>query len=756
MVTRAMEASNSSISDFNPFQCDEVTSPYEEEWESLFSGVGYLNRLKSSAIKGKLQASHFRSVCWKLFLRCLPENRQLWIETVKSQRQHYEEIMDKFDTNPRNVNSLDVTVNNPLSQSQQNPWNQYFMDAELKVTIHQDVVRTFPEIEFFHTPNIQKMMCNILFSYAREFPHVSYKQGMHELLAPIIFVLHYDQQAYLQASEIDSLDLEIHILLNQNYIEHDAFFMFCQLMDSVEPWYTMTDYSHSKYAKQIATEPFSQSIVAPGNLLGRKLKRIYEQLLKHHDLTLFSYFEQLEITPQIFGIRWLRLLFGREFTIHDLLIVWDAIFADSITFHLVDYIFVAMLISIRDLLLKGDYATCLSHLMRFPNVVDAHYIVDLALHLREPDRIKMPERKIVNPLQLRASKDSKRAENKSVSKNSYPGIAKPVKSQTISNKAIETRPKSLSISSVNVLRSNSTESSPTNMDSARTKSSSLSERNSNAPSSDPDEVSCSEFLDSSVSYTESKGASFTLPRTRIRNVMENRNHKFRPSDITQSLGNYNEKSSSSEATFREMVPLVPSSSNQTLTHVEYLSKRECKPTLKEANEEIKVLKSKISELKLMNEYCTEEITQHLEKLQESMVNQKLQHEDEMFIALAGIKRVRDILKGTVSFTEEVLGDNLIPYCVSSPGSSKLYKDISVVEKTEIKNANIPCSKISANNVIDEVSADESFQIIDVNTELFDSYASTSVIDAFSSHSTQESNFLDSFNESLNFETYSRS
>ncbi|GBO28946.1 TBC1 domain family member 5 [Araneus ventricosus] len=96
------------------------------------------------------------------------------------------------------------------------------MDAELKLTIRQDVVRTFPEIEFFHTPNIQKMMSNILFSYAREFPHVSYKQGMHELLAPIIFVLHYDQQAYLQASETDSLDLEIHILLNQNYIEHDA------------------------------------------------------------------------------------------------------------------------------------------------------------------------------------------------------------------------------------------------------------------------------------------------------------------------------------------------------------------------------------------------------------------------------------------------------------------------------------------------------------------------------------------------------
>lgn len=46
--------------------------------------------------------------------------------------------------------------------------------------------------------------------------------------------------------------------------------------------------------------------------------------------------------------RWVRLLFGREFPLQDLLVVWDALFADSITLDLVDYIFVAMLLYIRD------------------------------------------------------------------------------------------------------------------------------------------------------------------------------------------------------------------------------------------------------------------------------------------------------------------------------------------------------------------------------------------------------------------------
>ena len=46
--------------------------------------------------------------------------------------------------------------------------------------------------------------------------------------------------------------------------------------------------------------------------------------------------------------RWLRLLFGREFAMQDLLVLWDAIFADGISFDLVDYIFVAMMMFLRE------------------------------------------------------------------------------------------------------------------------------------------------------------------------------------------------------------------------------------------------------------------------------------------------------------------------------------------------------------------------------------------------------------------------
>lgn len=94
------------------------------------------------------------------------------------------------------------TEDNPLSQSDQSIWNQHFCDKELCAVIKQDVIRTFPGVEFFRRPSIQEIMTNILFCYAREHPEICYRQGMHEILAPVLFVLHSDHQALLHIQEM--------------------------------------------------------------------------------------------------------------------------------------------------------------------------------------------------------------------------------------------------------------------------------------------------------------------------------------------------------------------------------------------------------------------------------------------------------------------------------------------------------------------------------------------------------------------------
>jgi TBC1 domain family protein 5 len=60
--------------------------------------------------------------------------------------------------------------------------------------INQDIVRTYPEITFFQSAEIRAMMLRVLFVYSKMHPVVSYKQGMHELLAPFIYLLERNKQ----------------------------------------------------------------------------------------------------------------------------------------------------------------------------------------------------------------------------------------------------------------------------------------------------------------------------------------------------------------------------------------------------------------------------------------------------------------------------------------------------------------------------------------------------------------------------------
>ena len=130
-------------------------------------------------------------------------------------------------------------------------------------------------------------------------------------------------------------------------------------------------------------EPFSNDIdFNCYSKIGIKLKMINEQILRRTDEQLYHHLKDLHIAPQIYGIRWMRLLFIREYQFQDLLVLWDAIFSNG--FGLCDYIFTAMLVVISKILLPCDYSNCLNHLMRYPSVCDVHYVIHLALHIRDP------------------------------------------------------------------------------------------------------------------------------------------------------------------------------------------------------------------------------------------------------------------------------------------------------------------------------------------------------------------------------------
>ncbi|XP_052252707.1 TBC1 domain family member 5-like isoform X2 [Dreissena polymorpha] len=621
---------DTSASDSEP-TITSITHSYSLEWEKLFMKPGYLRHLKNYALKGNLRSSRFRSIAWKLFLEVLPEESTQWLNRTRHMRQKYMELKDKLIVNPRKaVDTVDLSFNNPLSQEDESPWNRFFLDNELRLTIKQDVIRTYPRIEFFQSNQLRNLMVDILFIYAKLNPEVSYRQGMHELLAPMIFVLHCDHQAFLHASEMESLEEiepssreRIRCVLDPKYLEHDAYAMFAQVMQTVEPWYVSKEvYPTKADLDPTATQPFAKpQDLNPSNVIVTKLTRIQDYLLKKADHELHVHLERQEIAPQIYGIRWIRLLFGREFPMQDLLVLWDAIFADSIGFDLVDYIFVAMLLYLRDHLLSIDYPSCLITLMRYPPVGDIHYFIDKARYLRDPHQFPRPPTYTYQSVQT--------AERFSPAQPTEMAPLKPSNSssgtlQSLTRKLYSTsRPKTLTAPGRQKLSKSSSE--PMNL---QTDISPVSPTPGAVPQ-------------------HKRGSSASLSQVE--------DSVFRSVQSHSSLGRFETQSLQSPATTPDNVSIPESPTRYATMPNRGKAKKQVKQAVPPSNTEVELasVRGLLHEKQSMCTYCASKLDHHIERLQAELLHQVLKNEDEIMVAIAGIKQVRDVLKGTLRWSQNL-------------------------------------------------------------------------------------------------------
>lgn len=205
-----------------------------------------------------------------------------------------------------------------------------------------------PEIDFFRLPVTRHRLEAILFVFCKLNPDLSYRQGMHELLAPILYAVDTDSNPPEKDMLDSGRDSSVETILDSKFVEHDAFTLFSQVMQNAKVFYESTTHAGSD------------------NPLVAKSSRIIEDLLAQIDPALSQHLVSIGLAPQIFLIRWLRLLFGREFAFYDLLSIWDVIFADEQSLELVDYICVVMLLRIRWKLLASDHNEALSLVLRYP------------------------------------------------------------------------------------------------------------------------------------------------------------------------------------------------------------------------------------------------------------------------------------------------------------------------------------------------------------------------------------------------------
>lgn len=415
-------------------------------WASLLQGTGTspVETLRARGVEGKIALDNdasLRWLEWKIFLTehisTIPSS---WSAVLKRDREAYNELRCRllrapdgnyppevgFDGTPtvfepsftscsstpstsQSSRSIvkDLSVNNPLSLDDSNPWKTYYATLETRRVILQDVERTFPDIGLFRQTRVQQSLTNILFLWTLENQDVGYRQGMHELAA-VLWKVRSDgavdipgraSSSSSPTSAQNAADAAFVHALAHVFIEHDVYALFCVLMKSAKSWYVWRD-----SPVDAASTPSPPSTSAPrsaklapdscnseGNTrqplpIVAKCEHVLK-LLSHIDPALAQHLGSLGIEPQIFCLRWIRMIFTREFALDDAVAIWDGLFASGRSLDLIDYICIAMLLRIRNQLLAGDHSSALLCLLRYPAEaqVQPNLLVKQAIFLRDSD-----------------------------------------------------------------------------------------------------------------------------------------------------------------------------------------------------------------------------------------------------------------------------------------------------------------------------------------------------------------------------------
>ncbi|KAK0259144.1 hypothetical protein B0A54_16021 [Friedmanniomyces endolithicus] len=293
-------------------------------------------------------SSGLRSACWKTFLLFDSVDTVIWPKTLASSRSAYNSLRMHFLSQLDNQDELSDPMDDEADSA---TWTAIHKDEELRAEIQQDVDRCMPENLYFRQPDTQRTLLDILFIWAKLNPDINYRQGMHELLAPILWVVERDAIDLGPSSRALGEDATVRVVFDAESIEHDAFALFSQVMRSAKGFY----------------EPGPSLPHAGENAIVHRSRRIFEEMLPKVDPELAQHLRTNDIVPQIFLMRWIRLLFGREFGFDDVLSMWDVIFAEDPTLEIVDHICLSMILRIRWELLDADYNSALTLLLRYPS-----------------------------------------------------------------------------------------------------------------------------------------------------------------------------------------------------------------------------------------------------------------------------------------------------------------------------------------------------------------------------------------------------
>jgi len=243
--------------------------------------------------------SKVRGEVWKYLLEVAKPDKSEEMQHERKQTQEYREI-DK-------TNSADV-----------------------KNSIKNQILRSYPKNAFFHQEEVQTLIQNVLSAYSNYHSEIDHgHRGIISLLGPLVYTLKDEAQ---------------------------IFWCFEALMKKLE--------SH-----------FAQ------DSLQDKLSRFMMYFRSVHS-ELYNYFEEEELLPNQWAMSWLKYLLSHELPFECVLRMWDTYFAgqDGLDLHI--YICIAILRNCSEELMELEISELKAFLQHLP-VMDMDEIISQAFNIRD-------------------------------------------------------------------------------------------------------------------------------------------------------------------------------------------------------------------------------------------------------------------------------------------------------------------------------------------------------------------------------------
>lgn len=167
--------------------------------------------------------------------------------------------------------------------------------------INKDLHRLQPDHNLPNSPLATQDRCRLiremLYYHSREHPQ-DYQQGQHELASILFMVVEMDALQYHDSSTTANLADHRHLLFNPNFVAHDAYILFRELLIKIQPAY------YDGHNIKVLS----------------KLKYV----CNNHALEKHLLNEVEMISEELLFCRWMRLMLSREVEhVQDILPLWD-------------------------------------------------------------------------------------------------------------------------------------------------------------------------------------------------------------------------------------------------------------------------------------------------------------------------------------------------------------------------------------------------------------------------------------------------